>query len=144
MARQINSLFGVIGINNEGDIREVDPNNYLYGTGDFILRQSGIGKKKQALGRALTALADPEVYLEEKNRDLSSIAEKLQESFSNKYEKKISEGYYDEEARKLAWKEVKQKQVELMDNHRRLYPTQIKGEGDVVKLIQPKDKNPIF
>jgi len=143
MARKINSLFGVLEINNEGKITQTNPNDFLYGTSDFILRKSGIGKKKQALGRALTALADPETYLQDKNADLSSIAEKLQESFSNKYEKKIAEGYYSEEAEKLAWKEIKEKQAQLMDEHRRNFPTQIKGE-DSMKLIQTKNKNPIF
>lgn len=151
MARKLNSLFGEIEIENRANKNKYGTSKFDFELNenvpdviDFVTRSSGIGKKKIALGRALTALADPEIYLQDKYYDLTDINRKLTLSFVKKYKKKLKEGYYDEEARKLAWKEVKQKQAELMDDHRRLYPTQIKGEGDIIKLVQPKDKNPIF
>lgn len=141
MDRQLNSLFGIITVRDNGNMDFT--NDFNSGTSDFVLRASTIGKRKAAIGRALSALADPEVYLTEKNTDLGNIAAKLDESFQKKYLKKLNEGYYDEEARNLAWKETKPKQTELLDEHRRNYPTQIKGE-DALKVIAPKGKNPIF
>lgn len=142
MDRQLNSLFGIIAIGNDGNIARLNL-NFDNETSDYVLRASTIGKRKAAIGRALSALADPEIYLNEKNTDLGRIAAKLNESFQKKYIKKLDEGYYDEEARNLAWKETKPKQTELLDEHRRTYPTQIKGE-DAMKVIAPKGKNPIF
>lgn len=106
---------------------------------DDILRELGLGKTIFRTARAISAVNNPEEYLNKKAADLQRISVKLINEYNDKIPTYLKRYQDSELAREKLLKDMQFLKSKLMDDHHYNYPTQIKDDGIVTGMIQKKD-----
>lgn len=123
----VNSLFGTysatMGVRNFG---WTNPAQSLDHEKDFILRETGILKDIKHISRANVALADPEDYLLQKNRDLLAISGDITNEFNTVFIEMMSRGFSQKEAQIRALESAKILKDKKILIHNENYPTKIR------------------
>lgn len=95
---------------------------------DLITRETKMAKSIYATERALSAVTNPIDYLEKKKEDLSEINGKLVAKYKEIYPGYLDRYHDPQMAYKRAMSEVNELKNRLMEDHRYMFPTQIKGD----------------
>ena len=111
---------GVLSVVKTGDN---DPGSIQ---SDFIERESGVLQDIKEVQRYTTALNDPAQYLTDKVADLNSQTAILQAVYDREFKQSIIDGNTVEQAQATAKKFMMQRKKELMVDHNKKYPLDVK------------------
>jgi hypothetical protein len=135
----IKSKFGIYTIDKDKtDIKfdyEAITKNQI---NDFVLRETGIGRKIKKNDNIYTALKDPSEYINERNKALGAKAKELADIYINMYKKFLNRGFTQKRAEELAKEEVIHIRNKFYNEINEEYPVTIEDKFIASKLTDKK------
>lgn len=125
MSKYYNTFFGSYIEIGKKDALEGLTGSSIDGYADSISREYGVSDKIEHLEHLEKAFGKPENFFKEAKENIATFPKKLLVKESYALGKAISEGYTDEEARKIAKQKTKKYYDKLMRDHNRRFPDSV-------------------